>query len=198
MENSARYAREAAREAANAERGRTDDEKLLLRRQNNLRIDGAREAAKAAKNSYAEASKAGTQSFDAQRAGAGKTTDALKGQEKAILSMSAAYAGLQIGSQVADAVRMAWQAAAESLETSREHIRAMTADMEAMRTRANEILAMRGDPRTAGSTAALAGEAAAAGMNTEAYAKFTEEFQRMRRGMSSRPTRHRRTGATTG
>lgn len=106
-----------------------------------------------------------------------KTTSALDRQQKQILSISQAYTTMRIAAEVGQFARMAFDGMADSLRESHDYIGKMVEDMERFRTQSREILAMRGDKQNAASIARFAAEAEAAGVNTQDYAKFVEEFQ---------------------
>lgn len=108
----------------------------------------------------------------AERDESNKTKNAIERQQGAILSVAKAYTLLRIGAVVGQAIRNAFDSVARSAKESHDYIERIVRDMEALRSSAAEIMAMRGEEISGAGAARIAQRAAANAVAVESQQAF--------------------------
>ena len=104
-----------------------------------------------------------------------KTIEAYKKEEQGILNIARAYTALRIASEVSQGIHAAMRAMADSTTQVRDHVKEIVDEMERLRTRTVEILAMRGQAATGQNAAQVLREGKFSGMSADRWLKFKEE-----------------------
>lgn len=118
-----------------------------------------------------------TQGGQASAAALGNTAAAANKATASVDSLGKMFLKLQLVNQVAGWVGEAMRAVGQSIANAREHIKGLVDEMEAARTAAKELAALRGEKATGQFTADLAREAANAHLDTDKYNEFQLGFQ---------------------
>jgi hypothetical protein len=103
--------------------------------------------------------------------------NAVDNTKSSVENLGKAFVALQAVSQIGAMIQSAMDAVVQSAAKAREHIKGLVEEMEAARTASKELAALRGEKATAQFTADMAREAAAAGLDVEAYNQVQLGFQ---------------------
>ena len=117
--------------------------------------------------------KASTAKLDATH----KSREAIDSEIGSVQALGQAFMSLMAVQRVADVIRQGMQAVGQSIQEARGYIQQLVTEMEAARTAARELAALRGQSATGGFTAQLAREAAAAGVDVEQYHQFSTAYE---------------------
>lgn len=161
----------AAQQAANL-KANADTE--VFNRADTARRRGAREEEQMLREMAAAAEKAA----GVKKAAADKGVAALAAEKAAAKDLGVQLMAVgQIFQQIGSWAHSAMQAVAQSMQESRSHIKGMVDEMESARKGLRELAALRGEEKNGATTAKIAREAAAAGLDVEEYKEVQLGFQ---------------------